>query len=133
MARKQVTQVQCERCERVETREIVASDLDNNQVKAADIHIFFGGKDTKFDDLCDPCKRTVASHVEAITKKIEGLSPDRKETPPKSKKEAKPTQPPVPPPLPSAPEVPKEEKRQAAEARKQATLSGSPDRLVRGG
>jgi hypothetical protein len=40
----------------------------------------------QFMDLCTPCLKTVKNHLEAIGKKIDGLSPDRK---PGEKDEAK--------------------------------------------
>ncbi len=93
MARKQVTQVQCSRCDRVDTKEAGTPD---NQVPSS--AAFSGGIPAcngepallvSFEDLCGPCARTVRALLQQIGKKIEGLSPDRHERKAKSAKTPK--------------------------------------------
>lgn len=87
--RKQVLQIQCSRCDRVETLE--------EEVKPQAAHAFqarMGDLTVSWEDLCTPCCKTVKNHLEAIAKKVEGVSPDRKERTAKKKEEA-----PAAPPL----------------------------------
>ena len=73
MARKQrtVVEVQCDRCSRIEE-----VDGDSKAVPTS-----FEGRmfdlSIRFEDLCTPCTRTVKNHLEAIGKKLDGVSPDR--------------------------------------------------------
>lgn len=78
MGRRVVIEVACERCERVEYRK--ADEGDDAPPTAFTASL---GKDADlvqvhFAELCSPCYSTVRQHFEAIAKKIEGLSPDRK-------------------------------------------------------
>jgi hypothetical protein len=76
MAKRQVVEIKCSRCDRTEYREAV----DEESAKEAFSAILRIGVDTldvSFDDLCDPCANTVRGHLSAIAKKIEGLSPAR--------------------------------------------------------
>lgn len=84
MARKAVVEVQCERCSRKEMQEL--PPLDANGQSAESPPAFkarlqpLGSKaqvDVVFGDLCGPCLRTVTALFEQISKKVEGLSPDR--------------------------------------------------------
>jgi hypothetical protein len=90
MARKQVVEVHCSRCSRVEHREGV-------QEKPA--HVLLaklygdppeGDVVVQFEDLCSPCLRTVKALLGQMAKQIEGISPDRGSGKrPAAKKEAK--------------------------------------------
>ena len=73
MARKQVVEIQCDRCVRVEHRTVADDDIHTTSFKGQ-----MGPEvPTTFEDLCTPCLNTVRSHMEQITKKLTGLSPDR--------------------------------------------------------
>lgn len=80
MARKQVVEIACDRCARTEYREDDPGHVDHLAFNAS-----MDGMTVQFKDLCTPCLKTVKNHLEAIGKKIDGLSPDRKpiDTPPK--------------------------------------------------
>src|ERR1700722_799807 len=86
MARRQVVEIQCSRCERKEMRES-ARELNfppqDGEAPWTQFRAELKLSDEKllavvFEDLCTPCQSTVASLVAQIGKKIEGLSPDRK-------------------------------------------------------
>ena len=87
MARKQVVEVQCDRCERVEYQE-----PKGKQSVEATLEILLmnsngeSGYNFKFNDLCSPCESTVLKLVEQIAKKVTGKSPSRTE----AKKKASP-------------------------------------------
>lgn len=74
MARKQVVEVQCDRCPRVEYRELPVQDKHGG----LELTIARGdGLTFAFEDLCTPCQKACAVHVEAIIKKLDQVSPDR--------------------------------------------------------
>lgn len=78
MARRTVVEVQCSRCDRKElVEEHVAATGALTPPKAIIIKMS-DGTTVEFDDLCGPCKAAVGTHVAAIGKKIEGVSPERK-------------------------------------------------------
>jgi hypothetical protein len=81
MARKQVVEVQCDRCTRTEHRHEKAFP-EKTHKEGEETYAFFGTGEgltpVKFKDLCTPCQKTVKNHLEQIGKKIDGLSPDRK-------------------------------------------------------
>ena len=97
MARKQVVEVQCDRCTRIEhrtedvrelpgegsnpPRKTFQADLVVPHPEKASTNLL---KRVEFEDLCGPCRSTVQQHLEQIGKKIDGMSPDRK----KDKEEA---------------------------------------------
>jgi hypothetical protein len=73
--RKPMVEVQCERCRRVEYRD------QDKDIPSTFIARLADGDTTLFEiemgDLCAPCLRTVAGHLEAITKSFKGKSPSR--------------------------------------------------------
>jgi len=82
MARRQVIEVQCSRCERTETmpikeeppvgvRPLVAFSA-TLQAEGAPARV------VTIADLCAVCTKTVQHHLDAIAKVIDGVSPDRK-------------------------------------------------------
>lgn len=82
MARKQVVEIECARCARVEYQ-----DADG-AMGVSDVPVFEGrlalpsGTDdirVRFSDLCSPCLRTVKALIEQIGRKIDGVSPNRPE------------------------------------------------------
>lgn len=76
MARKQVVEIQCDRCSRTEHRE----EEEKQGLASSDFVATMGALRVQFNDLCTPCQKTVKNHLEQIGKKIDGLSPDRKGT-----------------------------------------------------
>lgn len=77
MARKHVVEIKCDRCTRVENRTMGEGE---STPLPASFKATMGSKEVSFDDLCTPCWTTVKQHLDAISKKIEGMSPDRKKT-----------------------------------------------------
>ena len=81
MARKKMIEVKCDRCKRVH---YIEEKLDKT-IKAS-LNLEFkpstGGTHDhiklEFEDLCEPCERTIKNLVENIAKEIKGKSPDRK-------------------------------------------------------
>lgn len=81
MARRQVIEVQCSRCERTETRPIkedppvgvrpIAAFSATLQAEGAPARV------VTIEDLCTVCTKTVQHHLDAIAKVIEGVSPNR--------------------------------------------------------
>jgi hypothetical protein len=82
MARRTVVEVQCSRCARKElVDEAQVPQIGTTKAfPAISIHMA-DGTVVEFEDLCGPCKAAVGTHVEAIGKKIEGVSPERKKAP----------------------------------------------------
>lgn len=86
MARRVVVEVGCSRCDRKELREETPMTYSSGGVEITSpaiapkaLTVKLGGESSiEFDDLCTPCLNAVTAHLEAIGKKIEGLSPERK-------------------------------------------------------
>lgn len=77
MARKRMIEVQCERCKRVEY--VRADAVKSNSVQ---LNLQFkpakgGIVKVSFEDLCDPCARTVSNLIQSIARDIKGKSPKR--------------------------------------------------------
>lgn len=92
MARKQVVEVQCDRCERVEYQEMkgkksVEASLEIVMIESRGET----GYNFKFSDLCSPCESTVWKLVEQIAKKVTGKSPSRTEAKKKASPETDPS------------------------------------------
>lgn len=93
MARRQVVEVECSRCERKETQEVelivpegATASETADQFRAV---LYMGGSSVvtvRFEDLCTPCQRTIKGLLEQAGKKIEGVSPDRVTKPKATKK-----------------------------------------------
>lgn len=83
MGRSTVSRVQCDRCDRSEVRE-------GEDEACGFTATMLGPPDTtvNFQDLCGPCAKTVRGLLEAIGKRIVGLSPDRKPRGPNKPKPA---------------------------------------------
>jgi hypothetical protein len=81
MARKQVVEIRCSRCERTETVEpTIMMEGKTHVMFTASLIVDPATETTKqvqFEDLCGPCRRTVFSLLEQVDKRIEGVSPDR--------------------------------------------------------
>ena len=81
MSRKQMIEVKCDRCKRVEyvpikkeKKEEASLDLEFKP-SAGGTH---GRIKLKFNDLCSPCEKTIKNLIESIAREIKGKSPDRK-------------------------------------------------------
>lgn len=74
MARRQVVEVQCSRCDRTELRDVSPAAVAEESA----LIVQFGKMSIIFEDLCEPCMGAVRGHLEAVAKKITGLSPARK-------------------------------------------------------
>lgn len=79
--RKQVVEVQCERCARVEHREADPKTANLTKFQGSFYTTAEGDQSVDFDDLCEPCAATVKQHFDAIRKPIKGLSPKREKGP----------------------------------------------------
>lgn len=92
MAKRQVEEVACTRCDRTEYRPIEESNVDADPLVVAAFEATLmlpdGPMKINFADLCTPCKSTVAGHLSQIGKKIEGVSPMRQKNGAKKKQEA---------------------------------------------
>lgn len=67
--RRQVVEVQCARCARKQlVDESTVTDFFQATLNSTVI---------EFEDLCTPCFKTIEKLLEAISRKIDGLSPDR--------------------------------------------------------
>lgn len=98
LAKKQVVEIQCERCPRKEY-------VDPTTTKVLPvISIKVGDVEQKFEDLCGSCRKAVEGHINEIVKKLDGRSPERKAKEIKAKKEP-PVEPAAPPNGSTAPAV----------------------------
>lgn len=85
MAREVVVQISCSRCDRVEHRSAPATPIAASNEPSPNVPAFaaalvgVNGQCDRivFEDLCAVCIRSIATHLHAIGKKIEGLSPKR--------------------------------------------------------
>ena len=76
MAKRPVVEIRCDRCKRVEYREVKGAQPDEG-VTMPILALHFKGMDVTFTDLCTPCDSTVTSLVESIKKELKGKSPKR--------------------------------------------------------
>jgi hypothetical protein len=88
--RRQVVEIECSRCKRVEHRPgVVRPDAPNvdwggPDTNALTVCMVVDGKplvEFSFTDLCTPCAKAVGNHLEAIQKSIKGASPNRGASP----------------------------------------------------
>lgn len=118
--RKQVVEIECARCDRVEHRDDDGRDKTPTHVFLAKIFAEGPGEEdfeVKFEDLCTPCKRTVRAMLEQIGKHIEGVSPDRSpKKPGATKKVEKGPGPNGPTPTPNGQSAGTDSKKPAARA-----------------
>lgn len=82
--RRQVVEIECDRCARVERVPVVVGvDLatEGEDWTALTVALKVDGKlEVQFSlrTLCTPCTKTVKNHLEAIRKPIKGASPNRR-------------------------------------------------------
>jgi len=77
MARRQVVEIQCDRCHRVENQEIVSEDKSGNPANdGKELIITFRGKTVEYGDLCKRCREACTNYINSLTKK-----PDEEKAP----------------------------------------------------
>lgn len=64
MARRQVIEIICDRCGKMENQ---APDSPKEEGKA-EFKVFFEGKKVAFDDLCERCRKALRNYVEKIAR-----------------------------------------------------------------
>lgn len=81
MARREVIEIICDRCKRVETQ--APSSVPDKEKVAQELIINFHGKKVVYDDLCRKCRKTVSNYYDKIIKAPEEEEPTKKpeETP----------------------------------------------------
>ena len=82
--RRQVVEIACSRCSRIERKPPSGSESDLGQGEAFEAVLFLEGEAAvrvSFPELCTPCMKTVRHHLEAIAKSIKGASPNRQAAP----------------------------------------------------
>lgn len=71
MATREVVEIRCDRCKRVEYRDI-------QEVAAGPLLVLtWSGVTLTFKDLCEPCIKTIKNYVNKVATALEGKSPDR--------------------------------------------------------
>lgn len=63
MARRQVLEIQCDRCNRVETKPVAANSGD----AACVLTVTFKGKTISYEDLCTKCEKAVEGYFKNMT------------------------------------------------------------------
>ncbi len=93
MARKIMAKYECSRCAR-EWYQAVTEAGEPADAPALQLKFTGHGEDVVVDmpELCSVCAESVASHVQAMTKKLRGMSPHRAK---KKETQAKPASPPA--------------------------------------
>lgn len=71
MATREVVEISCDRCKRVEYRDAHA---DTNP---PGLTLNWRDRSIAFTDLCVPCMKTISNYVEKIVTALESKSPDR--------------------------------------------------------
>ncbi len=73
MARREVVEVTCDRCGKVETQ---SSDVAPKGEDAKDeVLVIFHGEKASFEDLCKRCRSAVKGYYERIAKKADDQAP----------------------------------------------------------
>jgi len=79
MARKQVLEIECDRCKKVETQPIPKGpDAD----KKAEVVVSFRGEEVVYGDLCTRCRRACENYFKSMTRQTDDDKAD--ETEPKA-------------------------------------------------
>ncbi len=77
MARREVIEISCDRCKRIETQGKTKEDIPRPEFT-----ITLRGKTTSYEDLCKRCRDTLANCYSSATKaKEEGAKPPLKVAP----------------------------------------------------
>ena len=82
MSRRQVVEVKCDRCNRVETQ---GSDKDSIKrgPDGEELSVTFHGNTTQYEDLCLRCRSAVENYFRSMTKQTEEDESDGPEKLPK--------------------------------------------------
>ena len=78
MARRQVLEVQCDRCGKVETQETPKST--GTTIPEQELQVSFRGQSMEYGDLCVRCRSACENYFKSMTKQ---LDPDQPEEPKK--------------------------------------------------
>jgi len=73
MARRDVVEVTCDRCGRVETQ--LSTDAKKPEGTTYEVEVTFQGETVKFEDLCRRCRDAVKGYFTRLTKKAEDDKP----------------------------------------------------------
>jgi len=87
MARKQVLEIKCDRCGRVETQPILEGEDGSSKVA---LKLEHGGKVTEYEDLCTRCDQAIENYVKQIRKETDPQVDEKYKEPGKPPREAKP-------------------------------------------
>ena len=82
MARRQVIELSCDRCGKVETQPVV----EQTRASKFELEISFNGQEVKYEDLCRRCRSACENYFKNMTKQPE---PEEEKT--EEKKEESPT------------------------------------------
>ena len=73
MARREVLEVTCDRCGRIETQS--TGDAPKGEGAPCEISVTFHGETQSFEDLCKRCRGAVKGYFERISKKADDQAP----------------------------------------------------------
>lgn len=73
MARRDVVEVTCDRCGRVETQS--SGDAPKIEGGKGEVSITFHGEAHSFEDLCKRCRSAVKGYFDRIAKKVDDQEP----------------------------------------------------------
>lgn len=71
MARKQVLEVICDRCKRVETQEFDQNPKAHSGGDVDEMVLRFHSRTIKYGDLCIRCRKAVEGYIKQIAKEVE--------------------------------------------------------------
>lgn len=71
MARKQVLEVICDRCNRVETQEFDQNPKAHSGGDVDEMVLRFHSRTIKYGDLCIRCRKAVEGYIKQIAKEVE--------------------------------------------------------------
>lgn len=75
MARREVLEVTCDRCERVETQ--TKSEAKKPEGVTLELKVNFRGEAAEYEDLCRRCRDAVGSYYAKIVKKVVDKDPEK--------------------------------------------------------
>ncbi len=79
MSRREVVEVHCDRCPRIEYKGRPKVDPSKAPVliRTVALEARLNDYSISFNDLCGPCAKAVSQYIEQIGKKLTSMSPDR--------------------------------------------------------
>ena len=78
MARREVIEVQCDRCGKVETQELGASPKGGT---TAELTVLFHSQEVIYDDLCTRCRSACEGYFKSMTKQVERAVEEKEKAP----------------------------------------------------